>query len=154
MRVFALLLFPVSLIAAAPALAQAALPPTMAPPSATTPGKPISLYDLMGVKPPGLRGAELEAAVVAAAPFALGSSQNPVRTRGIDGQRAYLARLRCPDRKRPKVLGRGLGPPSPFGGVGDSYGVTCAGARHQIEMDMYHDHVEPRPVPGFTIVAR
>ena len=151
MRVFALLLLPASMIAAA---VSAAATPAQPAPSATTPGKPISLYDLMGVKPPGLRGAELEAAVVAAAPFALGSLQNPVRTRGIAGQRAYLARLRCPDRKRPKVLGRGLGPPSPFGGVGDSYGVTCAGTRHQIEMDMYHDHVEPRPVPGFTIVAR
>ena len=151
MRVFALLLLPASMIAAA---VSAAATPAQPAPSAASPGKAINLYDLMGIKAPGLRGAELEAAVVAAAPFALGSLQNPVRTRGIAGQRAYLARLRCPDRKRPKVLGRGLGPPSPFGGVGDSFGVTCAGARHQIEMDMYHDHVEPRPVPGFTIVAR
>lgn len=143
MRVFALLLLPCSLIAASAALAQAAPP---------APTAPVSLYDLMGVAPPGLRGAELEAAVAAAAPHPLGSAKNPVRTRGIAGQRAYLARLRCPDGKRPKVLGRGLGPPSPFGGVGDTYAVTCGDVRHAIEMDMYHDHVEPRPVPGFTIV--
>lgn len=141
MRVFAsfLLSTAASLAAAAPASAQAQ--------------KPISLYELMGVKPPGLRGAELEAAVRAAAVYPLGSAQNPVRTKGIAGQRAYLARLRCPDGKAPQVLGRGIAPPSPFGGVGDTYGVTCAGTRLQIEMDMYHDHVETRAVPGFTIVA-
>ena len=128
------------------------MPVATAPASAQA-QKPISLYELMGVKPPGLRGAELEAAVRAAAAHPLGSGQNPVRTKGIAGQRAYLARLRCPDGNAPHVLGRGTSAPSPFGGVGDTYGVTCAGTRHQIEMDMYHDHVETRAVPGFTIVA-
>ena len=100
------------------------------------------------------RAAALDELAPHAAGIVIGDLSCAAETRGLAGQRAYLARLRCPDRKRPKVLGRGLGPPSPFGGVGDSFGVTCAGTRHQIEMDMYHDHVEPRPVPGFTIVAR
>lgn len=52
----------------------------------------------------------------------------------------------------PSVGGRGLGPPSPFGGVTDIHGVTCPGAATQpVAMDMYHEHDEPRAVPGFTI---
>lgn len=114
--------------------------------------KPKTLYELMGVPEPGLRGAELEAAVKAAEPYPLGSQQNPVRTKGIAGQRAYLASLRCGDGKPPRVLGRGIGPPSPFGGVGDEYRVRCDGGEAVgIHMDMYHDWVELRAVPGFTI---
>ena len=44
------------------------------------------------------------------------------------GERAYLARLRCADGRAPQVLGRYTGPPSPFGGVSDVYGVQCAAA--------------------------
>ena len=139
MRVLAIAAVAWVAMAAAPALAQ---------------DKPKTLYELFGVPEPGLRGAELDAAVKAAEPFPLGSEKNPVRTKGISGQRAYLASLRCADGKAPKVLGRGTGPLSPFGGVGDVYGVVCAGGETvHIHMDMYHDWVEMRAVPGFTFVA-
>lgn len=144
MRVFALFLFPLSLVAASAAQSQSAPP---------APKQPMTIYEAFGIKPPGLRGAELEAAVRAAEGEPLGSARNPVRTRGIGGQRAYLARLRCPDGKAPNVLGRAPSMPSPFGGVGDTYAVTCGEIGHKIEMDLYHEHVELRPVPGFTIVA-
>lgn len=143
MRVFAIAglgLTCLAALAAAPALAQEA--------------KPMTLYEAFGVKEPGLRGAELEAAVKAADPYALGSEKNPVRAKGPGGERAYLASLRCADGKAPKVLGRMTGPPSPFGGVGDVYGVACeGGGTVTIHMDMYHDWIEVRPVPGFTFAG-
>ena len=150
MRVFAsLILIPASLLAAASAMAQFADPP-----SATNPNQPISLYDLFGVKPPGLRGAELDSAVAAASNIPLGTDKNPVRVAGIKGERDYLARLRCSGGRAPKVVGRHTGMPSPFGGVSDVYGVQCgSAATTSIHMDMYHEHVETRAVPGFAIVA-
>lgn len=119
--------------------------------------KTMTLYEALGMKSPGLRGAALDKAVSAAAAFPLGSEQNPVRTRFGGGQGAYLARLRCSDGSAPQVLGRALGSPSPFGGVPDIYTVACPGgtpASATIAMDTYHEHVETRPVPGFTIVRR
>jgi hypothetical protein len=133
----------------------ATMPPGAA--AAAQANKPVSIYEVLGVKPPGLRGAELDAAVREASAFPLGSEQNPVRTQGIAGQRSYLARLRCSNGRAPKVLGRGIGMPSPFGGITDFYSLRCERgepAAATIAMDMYHEHVEHRPVPGFNIVGR
>lgn len=114
--------------------------------------RPTTLYELFGVWEPGLKGPELDAAVAKAAAFPLGSDQNPVRTKGPAGQRAYLARLRCSNGKAPRVLGRMVGPPSPFSAVTDHYGVQCDGAEPvTVSMDMYHEQVEMRAVEGFTI---
>jgi hypothetical protein len=101
-----------------------------------------------------LRGAELQAALDKAAAHPLGSEANPVRAQGVAGERDYMARLRCADGKAPEVLGRGLGKPSPFGGVSDIYGLRCSGssaADSSVTFDMYHQHRETRPVPGFTL---
>jgi hypothetical protein len=136
-----LLAFLCVLVIAAPAIAQDS--------------KPITLYEVFGVREPGLKGSELEAAVTKAAAFPLGSDQNPVRTKGPAGQRAYLARLRCSNGQAPRVLGRMVGPPSPFNAVIDQYGVQCDGAKPvTVSMDMYHEWVEDRAVSGFTIIAR
>ena len=116
--------------------------------------QPQSIYEALGISEPGLRGAALQAAVDKAAAFPLGSAQNPVRARGIGGERDYLQRLRCADGKAPEVLGRGTGMPSPFGGVSDIYGLRCKGSPptdSRVTFDMYHDHRETRPIPGFAL---
>ena len=116
--------------------------------------KPMSIYEAFGLKEPGLRGTELDAAVAKANAFPLGSEQNPVRARGPAGERDYIARLRCSDGRAPVIRGRATAMPSPFGGITDQYVVDCkngAPATASVYMDMYHDHVEHRPVPGFTL---
>lgn len=86
----------------------------------------------------------------------LGSDKNPVRADMPRGQRAYLARLRCPDGAAPTFERVGSMGMSPYGGVVDGYEVVCAGAKPTatlIYIDMYHPgHVEPNAPPGFTIV--
>lgn len=117
--------------------------------------KPQSLYELLGVAEPGLRGAALDAAVAKAAAYPLGSTDNPVRARGPTGEREYLARLRCADGNAPKVLSRGSSMPGPFGGITDIYSLRCDGstpATARVIFDMYHDHRETRPAEGFTIL--
>lgn len=149
MRVLALLAGSTAVLATSCTSPDAASAPSSASPQA------ISLYDALGMKEPGLRGAELDVAVRRANAFPLGSERNPVRTTGLAGQRRYLARLRCSDGSAPSVRGRGIGSPSPFGGVTDIYSVECkrgTPARAAIAMDLYHEHVETRPVPGFAII--
>ena len=93
----------------------------------------------------------------AAAAYPLGSEKNPVRASGPSGERAYLARLRCSDGTVPTVQQRGSVGLGPYGKIMDVYPVTCENgqpAAARIYIDMYHDHVEARPVPGFTIAAR
>ena len=83
----------------------------------------------------------------------LGTKGNPVRCSGPPGERAYLNRLRCSDGKAPKyhrIGSYGLGP---YGNILDGYNVKCEEKDPvTVFMDMYHDHVEKEPVPGFTIV--
>jgi hypothetical protein len=85
----------------------------------------------------------------------LGSERNPVRADMPDGQRAYLARLRCsneapPTWRRVGNLGAGV-----FGSIVDQYDVRCEGshpARTIIVMDMYFSgYKETRVIDGFTI---
>jgi hypothetical protein len=87
-----------------------------------------------------------------AEPF--GSAKNPVRADGPQGQQAYIARLRCAGGEAPRVVNRqniGIGI---YGTIGDRYDVACNGQPNQIiVLDMYHDWVENRAVPGFTIEA-
>lgn len=126
----------------------------LAAPGLAQDAKPKTLYELFGLKEPGLRGAELDAAVAKASAFPLGSEQNPVRVRGPAGERDYIARLRCSDGRAPVIRGRATAMPSPFGGITDQYVVDCKDstpATASVYMDMYHDHVEDRPVPGFTV---
>ena len=87
----------------------------------------------------------------------LGSKENPVRAAGPAGQRAYLQRLRCSDGTPPAFERRGSVGAGPYGSIMDVYELRCASgepARAAVYMDMYHQRVEDRPVPGFTIVPR
>ena len=73
------------------------------------------------------------------------------------GQRAYLARLRCSDGTAPAFQRRGSMGIGPYGAIVDLYDLKCAAgtpATAAVYMDMYHDHVEDRAVPGFSIVGR
>lgn len=83
----------------------------------------------------------------------LGSKGNPVRCSGPPGERAYLNRLRCSNGKAPKHFRIGSFSKGPYGHILDGYDVKCEEKDSVIVyMDMYHDHVETEPVPGFTIV--
>ncbi|MEO0907229.1 MAG: hypothetical protein AAFY07_06850 [Pseudomonadota bacterium] len=86
----------------------------------------------------------------------MGSEKNPVRADMPQGQRAYLARLRCADGNPPSYSRMGSTGAAPFGRIVDAYEVLCessAPKRSEIMLDMYHPgHVETQAVDGFTIV--
>lgn len=109
--------------------------------------------DIFGFKVPG--GRALEALIAKAQAHPLGSENNPVRADMPGGQRAYLARLRCADGKRPDFFRVGSFGMGPYERIIDGYEVTCkdsAPAKTMIYMDMYHPgHREPAAVEGFTI---
>jgi len=102
----------------------------------------------------GLSGKELDAAIAKAEAHPLGSKLNPVRENMPEGQIAYLGRLRCADGNAPAFTRRGSIGIGVFGNIVDAYDVTCPGKPTQeIDIDMYHDGPETRPVPGFSLVA-
>lgn len=100
---------------------------------------------------------DLAAAVAAANAHPLGSIENPVRVGGPEGERAYIARLRCADGSAPRVGQRGSMGIGAFGTIVDGYPLDCGAAapgRVTVIMDMYHDeHREDRAPPGFVIVG-
>ena len=103
----------------------------------------------------GVSDEEIERAVAAAAGHPLGTAANPVRVGGPNGERAYIARLRCGDGSRPKVGQRGSAGVGAFGTIVDVYPLDCGTAapgRLQLVMDMYHaEHREQRAPAGFAI---
>ncbi len=102
-----------------------------------------------------MQGKELERAIAKAEEHPLGSRENPVRVSRPQGQRAYLATLRCSDGKAPRFQRAGNLGPGVYNNIVDLYIVECDGAepaRSEVIMDMYHlGRTEDRPVPGFTI---
>ncbi|HYI48943.1 MAG TPA: hypothetical protein VEX35_10810 [Allosphingosinicella sp.] len=94
---------------------------------------------------------EMRALVAAADAHPLGTLENPVRVGGPDGERAYLARLRCADGTAPRIGARREAGVGAFGSVAGAYEVACAAAG-RIVFDMYHEeHVETRAPAGFTL---
>lgn len=101
------------------------------------------------------KGKKLEKAIEKADAHPLGSEQNPVRAAMPQGQRAYLAQLRCSDGKAPqfdRIGNMGIGV---FGNIVDAYSVRCEGsepATSTVYMDMYHaGYRETRAPSGFTL---
>jgi hypothetical protein len=95
---------------------------------------------------------EMRALVAAADAHPLGTRENPVRVGGPDGERAYLARLRCPDGAAPRIGARREAGTGAFGSVVAAYQVICGDADTPIVFDMYHEeHVETRAPAGFTL---
>lgn len=95
---------------------------------------------------------DLAEAIAAAQAHPLGSRDNPVRVGGPDGERAYLARLRCADGSPPRVGTRMEAGVGAFGTVIAAYPVRCGGGETRVAFDMYHEeHVETRAPAGFTL---
>ena len=95
---------------------------------------------------------ELREQIAAADAHPLGTARNPVRVGGPDGERAYLARLRCPDGSAARIGARREAGVGAFGSVVGAYEVICGGSTARIVFDMYHEeHVETRPPAGFTL---
>lgn len=102
----------------------------------------------------GLKGKKLRTAIATAQAHPLGSEKNPVRARGPEGERAYLARLRCADGNAPAFERLGSTGFGPYRNILELYTVQCAAAAPlSVYFDMYHKHLEPTALPGFTIVA-
>jgi hypothetical protein len=95
---------------------------------------------------------EMRQLVAAADAHPLGTIENPVRVGGPEGERAYLARLRCPDGAIPQVGSRREAGVGAFGSIVAAYDLACAGAESRLVFDMYHEeHVETRAPAGFTL---
>ena len=116
---------------------------------------PEQLLAQLGI---GVSDEELERAVAAASAHPLGSAENPVRVGGPEGERAYIARLRCADGAAPRVGQRGSAGVGAYGTIVDLYPLDCGAAapgRFGLVMDMYHEeHREDRAPAGFAITPR
>jgi len=142
------LLLPLALLLAMPAAAQTPdLGKRTAPPEQ-------SMSGIGG----GSSDAEIARVEAAAAAFPLGSLQNPVRVGGPEGERAYVARLRCADGKPPRAGIPHPGGADAFGSVADLVPLDCGAAapgRSEIAVDLYfEEHREDRAPGGFAIVPR
>jgi hypothetical protein len=100
--------------------------------------------------------AEIAAQADAAAAYPLGTAENPVRVGGPDGERTYLARLRCANGRAPQIGERREAGVGAYGSVVAAFALDCGSAapgRASVVMDMYHEeHRETRAPAGFTLV--
>lgn len=95
---------------------------------------------------------EMRALVAAADAHPLGTLENPIRVGGPDGERAYLAHLRCAGGAAPRIGARRTAGIGAFGSVVGAYEVICGDANAGLVFDMYHEeHVERRAPAGFTL---
>ena len=97
---------------------------------------------------------EMRALVAAADARPLGSLENPIRVGGPDGERAYLARLRCADGgAAPQIGARTDGGVGAFGSVVGAYPLRCGATNVRLMFDIYHEeHAENRAPTGFTLL--
>lgn len=106
----------------------------------------------------GSSDAEIAQELASAANFPIGTLQNPVRVVGPDGERAYLARLRCPDGSLPRVGAQRPGGTDVFGDVADLAPVDCGGAvpaHADVLIDIYQEeHVLEAAPAGFQLAPR
>ena len=72
---------------------------------------------------------EMRALVAAADAHPLGTAENPVRVGGPEGERAYLAQLRCADGGAPRIGARREAGVGAFGSVVAAYEVDCGARR-------------------------
>jgi hypothetical protein len=97
--------------------------------------------------------AELAALVAAADAHPLGTVDNPVRVGGPDGERAYLARLRCADGAAPRIGARRSAGVGAFGSIVGAVEIACGASGGRLVFDIYHqEHVESRAPAGFTLL--
>ena len=88
----------------------------------------------------------------------LGSEANPVRVSGVEGEHAYIRRLRCADGNQPRVGQRANVGVGVFGSIVDVWPLDCGDAapgRFNLALDMYHDNHEETQAPaGFSLEPR
>jgi hypothetical protein len=134
-------IFAIALILAIPAAAQAATPREM--------------MEQFGAAP---SEAEVARAVERARSEPLGSEANPVRVSGVEGEHAYIRRLRCADGNQPRVGQRANVGVGVFGSIVDVWPLDCGEAapgRFNLALDMYHDNHEETQAPaGFSLEPR
>ena len=98
---------------------------------------------------------ELRRSIAAAAAHPLGSAENPVRTAGPEGTRAYLGRLRCADGSAPRIGAESQGGVGGYGSVLALYPLDCGAAapgKVELRVDIYHEeNVETRAPAGFRL---
>jgi hypothetical protein len=125
------------------------------PPSPPIGERTATPQQLLGQASAGDVMAEIEAQAAAAAAHPLGTAENPVRVGGPEGERAYLARLRCANGRAPAVGERREAGVGAYGSVVAAYPLDCGAAapgRVSIILDMYHEeHRESRAPAGFTV---
>ena len=106
----------------------------------------------------GSSEAEIARELDTATAFPVGTLRNPVRVAGPDGERAYLARLRCGDNSLPRIGAQRPGGTGAFGNVVDLVSADCGGAapaHADILIDVYQEeHVLEAAPAGFRIVPR
>ena len=135
------------------ALAAIAASAVAASPPGRAQDRPNESRDMMRRLGAGMDGEALREAIVKAERSPLGSRENPVRENGPEGERSYLAKLRCPGGASPSFDRAGNVGMGPYRFIVDLYRVKCPGEEPvDVHIDMYHDGGETRPVPGFSIV--
>jgi hypothetical protein len=143
MRIFPIAIV-VAVLAASPGIAK--------PPREESPA-PRDVLEAFGA---GSSDEELARQVAAAEAFPLGTLQNPIRTEGPEGARAYLVRLRCGDGSVPVVGVEKTGGVGAYGSVTGLFPVDCraaAPAKTELAFDFYHEgHVENRAPAGFRLL--
>lgn len=101
---------------------------------------------------------EVARAVERARGAPLGSEANPVRVSGVEGEHAYIRRLRCADGNQPRVGQRANVGIGVFGSIVDVWPLDCGDAapgRFNLALDMYHDdHEETQAPAGFSLEPR
>jgi hypothetical protein len=135
---------------AVPALAQPAAPaPAPAPRLGARTASPEQMMAGMDQSSPEDEIRRLEAE---ADRHPLGTVANPVRVGGPDGERAYLARLRCADGTQLRIGTRREAGVGGFGSLVGAYEIACGATPMRIVFDMYQEeHVETRAPAGFTL---
>ena len=103
----------------------------------------------------GSSDAEVAQELATAAAFPVGTLQNPIRVAGPEGERAYLARLRCADGAMPRVGAQRPGGTDAFGNVTELAPADCGGAapaHADILIDIYQEeHVLEAAPAGFQL---
>jgi hypothetical protein len=111
--------------------------------------------DVLAAVGSGNTDAALAEAIAEAGAHPLGTIRNPVRVAGPDGERAYLARLRCSDGRAPAIGTRSPAGVGAYGSLVDAYALDCGTAapgKISLVVDRYHEeNPEARAPAGFQI---
>ena len=126
--------------------------PALAQPEPRVGARTTSPESMVAQMNPASPEEEMSRLIAAADTHPLGSQENPVRVGGPDGERAYLARLRCADGAPARIGARREAGVGPYGSVVGAYEVLCASGTSLIVFDMYEEeHAETRAPAGFTL---